>query len=251
MPIFGPSGAKSALQDSANASRKRAAAVLAVGVVDEAAADVHPVGDFEVVVERDHPLLQGGGGRDHLEGRARAAGGRRRPGRRAPARRRCGRRARRSRRSARPGPRPRLPAVRGRSSSSPARRASACPWRGSRAEPPSSGTASSEPPGLPARRALKACSRPLTPTGVSAEKPCRASAGRSSSSAVPTSPVTSIAALPSGCSRASASPFGQRRAVGGEDRGPGRQFDFASRGARRRRSPGKTRLGSQAMPPSS
>ena len=95
-----------------------------------------------------------------------------------------------------------------------------------RAEPVSSETASSEPPGLPARRSLKACSRPLTPTGVSAEKPWRSSAGRSSSSAVPTSPVTSIAELPSGCSRASASPSASGRAVGGEDRRPRRQLDL-------------------------
>ena len=95
------------------------------------------------------------------------------------------------------------------------------------AELPVSSTASSLPPGLPARRVLKARSRPLIPTGVSAAKPWRASFATWLSVASPTSPVTSIAALPSGCSRSLGRAFGQRRAVGGEDRRPRRQFDLA------------------------
>jgi len=45
---------------------------------------------------------------------------------------------------------------------------------------------------------LKARSSPLIPTGVPAGKPCRARAGSAEASAWPTSPVMSIAALPSG-----------------------------------------------------
>ena len=44
-------------------------------------------------------------------------------------------------------------------------------WASTRTEVPVSSTASSEPPGLPARRVLKARSRPLIPTGVSGVKP--------------------------------------------------------------------------------
>ncbi len=76
-----------------------------------------------------------------------------------------------------------------------------------RAEPLSSSTASREPPGLPGKASVEglleaADARPGVPIG----KPCLASFGRSSSAASPISPVTSIAALPSGCSRSSAGP---------------------------------------------
>ena len=53
---------------------------------------------------------------------------------------------------------------------------------------------------------MKARSRPLIPTGVSGGKPCAARFGSSSSGASPISPVTSIAAVPSGCSRSVAGP---------------------------------------------
>ena len=115
----------------------------------------------------------------------------------------------------------------------------------------SSETASSEPPGLPASRALKACSRPLTPTGVSAEKPCRAQrrqvfffGGSDFAGDVDRGAAERVFA---GVGVA----FGQRacrRRRGSAPAGPVRS---RSRGARPRRRPGKTRLGSQAMPPSS
>src|SRR6185369_10376894 len=52
-----------------------AAAVLAVGVVEEAAADVDPVGDFEFVVEADLVGLERRRSGDDLEGRAGRLGG--------------------------------------------------------------------------------------------------------------------------------------------------------------------------------
>ena len=105
------------------------------------------------------------------------------------------------------------------------------PARGSasariRVEPPASLTASSEPPGLPARRALKACSRPLTPTGVSGGKPWRASASgvvffgdADFAGDVDRRAAERVCA---GFGRA----LGERRAVGGEDRRPRRQLDL-------------------------
>ncbi len=67
-----------------------------------------------------------------------------------------------------------------------------------RAVPVSSATASSVPPGLPARRVLKACSRPLIPTGVPGGKPGARAPLVVVHRRLPTSPVTSIAELPRG-----------------------------------------------------
>ena len=122
-------------------------------------------------------------------------------------------------------------------------------WARMRAELPEPATASSEPPGLPASRALNACSRPLTPTGVSGAKPWRARAGRSAASAIPTSPVTSIAALPRGCTRASAGPSASVEPSAARIGARGASAIWFSR-CSPRCSPGKTRLGSQSIPPS-
>ena len=226
-----------------------AAAVLAVGVVDEAAADVDPVGDFEFVVERDDVVLQGGGGGDDLEGRARGLGGGEglagegadvavagvEHGDAAGA---AGQRRDRG-----------FLQRRGRSSSSPAPPASASDSARTRpSAPPLRSTASSLPPGLPARRALKALLEAADPDRGFRREALRAPAvGSSSSGASPTSPVTSIAALPSGCSRSSAGAFGQRRRRRRRGSAPAAPARSRLRGARRVRRPGKTRLGSQAI----
>ncbi len=93
-----------------------AAASLVVGVGD-LAADVG-VGrlDRELLVDRDDPGVERAGGRDHLEGRARAAGARSRRARRGRGRGPCGRRSPRRRRRCRRALRPRCPAPRRRCS---------------------------------------------------------------------------------------------------------------------------------------
>ncbi len=53
MPIFGPSGAKSALQDSAKASRKVPPQYSPLALLMKRPPTLIAVGDFEFVVERD------------------------------------------------------------------------------------------------------------------------------------------------------------------------------------------------------
>ncbi len=114
----------------------------------------------------------------------------------------------------------------------------------------SPGTARSWPPGVPASRESKACSRPLVPTSVPGGKPAARTASFWSPFGTPTSPAMSIADGPSGEVRATDGPFASAA--------PSAARISARSGARVRRSscssgprPGKTRLGCQATAPSS
>ena len=119
-----------------------------------------------------------------------------------------------------------IAAGRGRSSSSPVRRG----W-GRLREHPRGAAGSRDGEQRPAGRAGEpGVEGPLEAADAdrrSGAKPLRARAASSSSSAMPTSPVTSIAALPSGCSRASAGPSASGDAVAGEDRRAGGQLGLA------------------------
>ena len=189
-PTFAPSGANTELQDCANELLQRAAARLAVGVLELHALERGRGLDREARARPDLAGLQRGGQRDDLERRAGRLGRRERDaGEREHL---AGLGPQHGDAAEAPGQRldRRALDVRVDRACARRRRPAACARATTRFP------ACSTPPGVPVSRASNSRSRPVSPTGAPSGTPRCASSAARSGGAGPTRPATSAASGP-------------------------------------------------------